>query len=194
MVQVQGGAESTPCLITGHSLGGSIASLFTLWLLDSLDPVTSKRPLCITFGAPLLGDPGFQQAISRYSTWNSCFLHAVHMDDTVPTVFPATTYRPFGTFLFLSGLGKACFEAPETISELLERMKPERSGNKELVDFDYGPTAECLRGSAACKDMMNLSWRKTDSYKAGIVMQLMAIGLLQNEVKGEKIMSLLING
>ncbi|KAK4774691.1 hypothetical protein SAY86_009626 [Trapa natans] len=183
--QVQDGAKSTAYLITGHSLGGSIASLFTLWLLDSLNPVTTKRPLCITYGSPLLGDCGFQQAISQYPAWNSCFLHAVHKDDHIPTISPQTTYRPFGSYLFLSSSGMACFEAP-TSSELLERTKPERRDNMELVDFDYGPTVKYLRHNYVCKDTMKLSGRETDSYKAGIVLQLTAIGVLQNEVKRKK--------
>ncbi|XP_031381089.1 uncharacterized protein LOC116195846 isoform X3 [Punica granatum] len=174
-------AKSTPYIVTGHSLGGSIASLFMLWLLNALKPTTTRRPLCITFGAPLLGDSRFQQAIYHYSTWNSCFLHTVHRDDPFPSIFLAMDYRPFGTFLFLSGSGKACFEAPDSILELLKRMKSETGGNQELQDIDYGLTIQSLRSNVVCKDVTELSRREIESYKAGIIAQLTSIGLLQNE-------------
>lgn len=186
-MQVVEGARSTRYLITGSSLGGLVASLFTLWLLDALDTYTTKRPLCITFGSPLLGDLQFQQAISHYSAWDSYFLHVIHRDDPFSSVFPAKTYRPFGTFLFLSASGSACFEASESISELLERMRLERSGDQQLQEFDYGPTVDRLRENVVCRDGNELSWREIDSYKAGVITQLTAIGLLQNEVKIKEI-------
>ncbi|PKI33787.1 hypothetical protein CRG98_045818 [Punica granatum] len=186
---VKEGAKSTSYIITGHSLGGSIASLFMLWLLNELEPTTTRRPLCITFGAPLLGDSRFQQAIYHYSTWNSCFLHTVHRDDPFPSIFAAMDYRPFGTFLFLSGSGKACFEAPDSILELLMRMKPERGGNQDLQDIGYGPTIQSLRSNFVCKDVTELSRREIESYKAGIIAQLTSIGLLQNELEWYKKMN-----
>ncbi|XP_027153539.1 senescence-associated carboxylesterase 101 isoform X1 [Coffea eugenioides] len=46
--------NSSPLIITGQSMGGSIASLFTLWLLGDIPTKATKRPLCVTFGSPLL--------------------------------------------------------------------------------------------------------------------------------------------
>ncbi|PKI34330.1 hypothetical protein CRG98_045246, partial [Punica granatum] len=153
--QVKEGAKSTPYIVTGHSLGGSIASLFMLWLLNALEPTTTRRPLCITFGAPLLGDTRFQQAIYQYSTWNSCFLHTAHRDVPFPSIFPAMDYRPFGTFLFLSGSGKACFEAPGSISDLLMRMKPER----EIESYKAGIIAQLTSiGLLQNEDEARNSW------------------------------------
>ncbi|CBI34971.3 unnamed protein product, partial [Vitis vinifera] len=60
-------------IITGHSMGGSVASLFTLCLLEVINISKPKcRPICITFGSPLIGDFGLQ-----HSNWNSFFLHVV---------------------------------------------------------------------------------------------------------------------
>ncbi|KAM5581554.1 hypothetical protein ABKV19_010676 [Rosa sericea] len=55
---VENSKGKTPPLIiiTGQSLGGSIATLFTLWLLEGLNLSKAKRPFCITFGSPLVGD------------------------------------------------------------------------------------------------------------------------------------------
>ena len=84
--------NSKPLIITGNSLGGSVATLFTLSLLDKFKISTTKRPLCITFGSPLIGDEGLQEAISNYPAWNSCFLHVVSDHDPIPRVLIVRTY------------------------------------------------------------------------------------------------------
>ncbi|KAE8691545.1 SAG101 protein [Hibiscus syriacus] len=132
-LKTQCGRSAKPLIVTGHSLGGSVASLFTLWVLESLDISSAKRPLCLTFGSPLLGDKGFQQAISQHPAWNSCFLHvAATSKDSIPRLFIAPShylnssieapkydhYKPFGTFLLCGENGCACSENPEAVSEL----------------------------------------------------------------------------
>ncbi|XP_010029233.1 senescence-associated carboxylesterase 101 isoform X2 [Eucalyptus grandis] len=183
--QVAKSSKSIPHIITGDYLGGSIASLFTLWLLRTLDSATKNRPLCITFGSPLIGDDGFQQAISQYSTWNSCFLHVAHMDDSFPRLFLLSTaeqslYRPFGTFLLCSDSGGACFEAPDTIIELLTLMSQERNGGTaDSQNFNYKSVIECLERRLICKNHSAFSVLDADSFKAGINAQVAAIGLMQ---------------
>lgn len=56
--------SSSKLIITGVALGGSIASLFTLLLLESIDS-KNKKPICITFGSLLIGDKILQQAKSQ---------------------------------------------------------------------------------------------------------------------------------
>ena len=77
-------------IITGYSMGGSVASLFTLCLLEVINLSKPKcRPICITFGSPLIGGFGLQ-----HSMWNSFFLHVVSNQDPVPGLFlPFTNYR-----------------------------------------------------------------------------------------------------
>ncbi|XP_052194980.1 senescence-associated carboxylesterase 101 isoform X2 [Diospyros lotus] len=116
-------------IVTGHSIGGSIAVLFTLWLLESIPQKDLGSRLCITFGSPLIGDNGFQQAISERPTWNSRFLHVVCDRDPIPRLFVsprnvdpisnASFYMPFGTFLLCSESGCACFEEPESVLDLM---------------------------------------------------------------------------
>ncbi|XP_010029229.2 senescence-associated carboxylesterase 101 isoform X2 [Eucalyptus grandis] len=185
LMQVAKSSKSIPHIITGGCLGGSIASLFTLWLLRTLDSATKNRPLCITFGSTLIGDDGFQQAISQYSTWNSCFLHVAHMDDCFPRLFLLSTaeqslYRPFGTFLLCSDLGGACFEAPDTIIELLTLMSRERNGGTaDSQIFNYKSVIESLEQRLICKNHSAFSVLDADSFQAGINVQVAAIGLMQ---------------
>ncbi|KAF7848996.1 hypothetical protein BT93_L1363 [Corymbia citriodora subsp. variegata] len=166
-------------IITGHSLGGSIASLFTLWLLNTLEP--TKIPLCITFDSPLLGDSAFQEAISQYSSQNSCFLHLVYKDDSFPRlpICSCTTnqspYKPFGTFLLCSESGSTCFEAPESIMELLPSNIG--VGNKESRRVNYMDVIRCLEQRFTCGDHSRLNGQEEDLYKAGVTTQITAVGL-----------------
>lgn len=85
--QVLGILENTDAkslVITGHSIGGAIASLCTLWLLSYLKSISSSLPvMCITFGSPLLGNKSFSQAISR-EKWGGNFCHVVSKHDIMP--------------------------------------------------------------------------------------------------------------
>ncbi|KAJ1381085.1 Fungal lipase-like domain [Sesbania bispinosa] len=182
--------KSSPKLIvTGHALGGPIASLFTLSLLDSIGS-GKKRPLCITFGSPLIGDKRLQEAISRSSTWNSCFLHFVSVKDPLPRQFitkhtapaavlsPQTSaYMPFGTFLLCSDQYSTCFENPDSILALLKDSIHDQ--NQVFQSVDYGNMVESLYRKAICKDFTAQAEDMTDSTSmhASISLQLWAIGL-----------------
>uniref|UniRef100_A0A2P2JXP6 Fungal lipase-type domain-containing protein n=1 Tax=Rhizophora mucronata TaxID=61149 RepID=A0A2P2JXP6_RHIMU len=176
-----------PLIITGHSLGGSVASLFTLWLLDSFDRPSPKRPLlCITFGCPLLGDKGLQQAISESSQWSGCFLHIAAAKDPIPSLFttpsnlPISPYKPFGTFLLCSESGCTCVEDPEAVSELLKAIGLERTrsqvSNGELPIDYYGKMVKYLESGLIFKGNSQLVQSVEDSISAGIILQLEAIG------------------
>lgn len=178
--------DSVPYIITGHCLGGSIASLFTLWNLNMLDATTKTLPLCITFGSPLLGDSDFQQSVSQYSTWNSCFLHVVHKDDCFPTLFlhsPTTNpsqYKPFSTYLLCSESGGACFEAHESVMELL--MLEIVVGNRESQSVDYKNAIGSLEQRLIHDDCSWLNGQEADSYKAGVTTQVISVGLKSIQV------------
>ncbi|KAG2300462.1 hypothetical protein Bca52824_036934 [Brassica carinata] len=120
--------ESTkPVIITGAALGGSIASLFTLWLLEKVEPEL-KRPLCITFGSPFIGDANLQQILEN-SVRNSCFLHVA---DATQTPI-AKGFEPFGTYLICNESGCVCIEDPKAVMGLL------LGGNTSLEGWrDYG--------------------------------------------------------
>ncbi|KAK7316406.1 hypothetical protein VNO77_35421 [Canavalia gladiata] len=150
--------SSTPLIVTGNGLGGSVASLFTVSLLESFR-LGKNRPLCITYGSPLIGDKKLQQAISRDPVWNSCFLHLVSLKDPLPTLFitnpnlQTNAYMPFGTFLFCSDVTSTCFENPDSILELLIALGSIHDQNQGFKFADYGDIGENLNHKAICKDL-----------------------------------------
>lgn len=89
-VQILGVIEKSKAVVmTGHSMGGAVASLSALWLLSYLQSFTSSLPvLCITFGSPLLGNESFSQAILR-ERWVGNFCHVVSNQDFLPRLFLA---------------------------------------------------------------------------------------------------------
>ncbi|XP_059074028.1 protein EDS1 [Cryptomeria japonica] len=74
--------EKKTIIFTGHSFGGAIASLWTLWTLEKRHKIP---PLCITFGCPLVGDKIFAKAIER-EKWSHYFCHIVSRNDIVPRI------------------------------------------------------------------------------------------------------------
>ncbi|KAK1404483.1 Senescence-associated carboxylesterase 101 [Heracleum sosnowskyi] len=168
-----------PLIITGHSLGGSVASLFTLWLLNnSYKKIVyrqTKFPICLTFGSPLLGDEGLQKAILGRPSWASCFVHVVSTQDPLPGLFLSrhttidSEFKSFGLYLFCSGSGVACFSQPEFVLELL--------GSSLNQPFnDYGLILEGLKGKAIVRGT-NLAGFDNNSLRTGITLQLQAIGI-----------------
>ncbi|CAH2072723.1 unnamed protein product [Thlaspi arvense] len=131
--------SNKPVIITGAALAGSVASLFTLWLLETIDPKFSEkkketidpkrprprpRPLCITFGSPLIGDASLQRILEN-SLRNSCFLHVA---DAAQTLI-AAGFEPFGSFLICFDSECNWIEDPEAVKELL------KGDNTDLVDY-----------------------------------------------------------
>ncbi|KAL4347202.1 hypothetical protein GQ457_17G019360 [Hibiscus cannabinus] len=82
--------EKRKIVITGHSSGGAVAILATVWFLEQyLKPEkTSISPLCVTFGSPLVGDFNFNHALTR-ENWSKYFLHFVMRYDVVPRILLA---------------------------------------------------------------------------------------------------------
>ncbi|XP_015879236.1 senescence-associated carboxylesterase 101-like isoform X2 [Ziziphus jujuba] len=196
------GPPYKPLIITGHSLGGSIASLFTLWMLNSMDLSKTKRPLCITFGSPLIGDHCLHKAIFQSQTWKSCFLHVVTNQDPVPRILlhhkPAHqkgVYKPFGTFLICCESGSACFEDPDSILELLAATASHGAQSQNpyqaMPSVDYGPVVENLYHRTFCKGATELvDWAK-QPFEVGIIRQLQAIGVAQPQQQNIDIINLI---
>ncbi|KAK8598844.1 hypothetical protein V6N13_076790 [Hibiscus sabdariffa] len=82
--------EKRKIVFTGHSSGGAVAILATVWFLEQyLKPEkTSVSPLCVTFGSPLVGDFIFNHALTR-ENWSQYFLHFVMRYDIVPRILLA---------------------------------------------------------------------------------------------------------
>ncbi|XP_014512569.1 senescence-associated carboxylesterase 101 isoform X2 [Vigna radiata var. radiata] len=171
-------------IVTGHGVGGAIASLFTVLLLESIG-TGKKRPLCITFGSPLIGDKKLQEAISRSSIWNSCFLHVVSYKDSLPKKLSSqpVDYMPFGTFLFCSDTGATCFENPESVLELLVSSISGQSQGFEVAD--YGKLVENLYRKSICKNLIprGLNLTHSTSLNSSIRFQLSAALGLSSDIQ-----------
>nr|GMC63182.1 lipase-like PAD4 [Ipomoea batatas] len=80
-------SKSKCIVLTGHSVGGAIASLATLWLLSYLQTISSPKlsVMCITFGSPMLGTHSLCQSILQ-ERWGGNFCHVVSQHDIVPSL------------------------------------------------------------------------------------------------------------
>ncbi|GAV74375.1 Lipase_3 domain-containing protein [Cephalotus follicularis] len=84
-------SERKQIVFTGHSSGGPIAILATVWFLENyLKPDPKKQePLCVTYGSPLVGDRVFNHALRR-ENWSRFFIHFVVRYDIVPRILLAS--------------------------------------------------------------------------------------------------------
>ncbi|KAL6143338.1 hypothetical protein ACLB2K_054033 [Fragaria x ananassa] len=188
---VENSKSKTPSLviITGQSVGGSVATLFTLWLLQGLNLSKVKRPFCVTFGSPLVGDEQLRQCVLKFSTWKSCFLHIVSNQDPTPQLFISRdpgAYKPFGTFLLCSALGCACLEDPDII---LEQLVKTHAQNQEC---HYGNILSDLKCKALCNFSKSIEAKLDSSLQACLITQLQAIGILSQQQPSKEIDSLIV--
>ncbi|KAL9335149.1 hypothetical protein Peur_072330 [Populus x canadensis] len=74
-------------VFTGHSSGGAIAILATIWFLEEQIRKSSIwiAPLCLTFGSPLVGDRIINLALRR-ENWSHYFVNFVMRCDIVPQI------------------------------------------------------------------------------------------------------------
>ncbi|KAL3729040.1 hypothetical protein ACJRO7_033611 [Eucalyptus globulus] len=76
--------ETKSIVITGHSIGGSVAFLAALWVLSYLKSIFPPRSiLCIGFGSPFLGNESLSRAILRERLGGS-FCNIVSTHDIMP--------------------------------------------------------------------------------------------------------------
>ncbi|KAB1209904.1 hypothetical protein CJ030_MR6G029294 [Morella rubra] len=126
-------------VFTGHSAGGPMAILATLWFLERAWK-TKISPLCVTFGCPLTGDHIFSHALVR-ENWASCFKHFVMRYDIVPRMLlaPITSIE-------------------QSISTILHFFETRPRGiTEEASDFyeTVMRNASAVASHAACKLMGN---------------------------------------
>jgi triacylglycerol lipase len=93
---------SLPLVVTGHSLGGALATL----LVADLTATTALKPQAWTFASPKVGDASFA---ARYGALTTVSWRIYNQVDVVP-YFPvdiSDSYQPVTTGYAISSLGKA---------------------------------------------------------------------------------------
>lgn len=88
-------------LFTGHSLGGAVAALVALRVLESaiqhgICCPHQRRVECVTFGAPLFANPDLAEIVN--AKYHDLFCHVIAKHDCVPKILPlvALAQRVFG--------------------------------------------------------------------------------------------------
>jgi triacylglycerol lipase len=93
---------SLPLVVTGHSLGGALATL----LVTDLNATTALAPQAWTFASPQVGDATFA---ARYAGLSTVSWRIYNQVDVVP-YFPidiSDSYQPVSTGYAINSLGKA---------------------------------------------------------------------------------------
>ncbi|GLJ28092.1 hypothetical protein SUGI_0551570 [Cryptomeria japonica] len=80
------GLKEQDIIFVGHSIGGAVVALATLWFLEKR--LRNSNAFCITFGAPLIGNTTIREAIGR-EDWLGRFCHVVCKYDIVPRMYLA---------------------------------------------------------------------------------------------------------
>ncbi|KAI3670047.1 hypothetical protein L6452_41634 [Arctium lappa] len=166
-----------PLIVTGRSLGGYIAILFSLWLQHAIDEKEAdgvkdtKRPICITFGCPLIGNKPFQKAISERPQWKSRFLNVVAKTDPIASFHSSNSlYKPFGTSLFCTESGgHIVFEDQESVPAVLHATPSSITENTEIPD--YGNHLKSIQTKLLYRGVSELGKFDSNSLRAGITLQ-----------------------
>nr|XP_043629724.1 senescence-associated carboxylesterase 101-like [Erigeron canadensis] len=176
--------RNKPLIITGQSLGGYLAILFTLRLQHAADIEEAngakkyKQPICITFGSPLLGDEALQRAIGERRAWKSSFLNVVTRRDPLACFFTSKTiYKPFGTFLCCTESGgHAAFEDQEAILAVLDTMAALNAEKKEIPD--YGNDMKSIKRKVLYRGAVEPGEPYLNTLREGIIFQFKEVGAL----------------
>lgn len=137
MVEIM--SRSKSIVITGHSIGGAVASLLTLWLLCRLQTITSI--ICITFGSPMLGNDSLSRAILQ-QRWPGHFCHLVSHHDILPRLF----FVPSSSFNFISHQNKT------HLLLLLDSLRLASKGESKTSFCPSGSYLFCTNKGAVCVD------------------------------------------
>ncbi|KAK8653487.1 hypothetical protein V6N13_127483 [Hibiscus sabdariffa] len=114
-------------VLTGHSIGGPLASLSALWLLCHLQSTLSSpmSVLCITFGSPMLGNEALHRSILR-QRWGGNFCHVVSKHDIMPRLLIFTEIvNNIPIIQSLLHFWNCCMASPHVIADGLSSQLPQ---------------------------------------------------------------------
>ncbi|XP_057731302.1 lipase-like PAD4 [Arachis stenosperma] len=180
MLPIMRNSKTKSIVITGHSIGGAIAALCSLWLLAYLQHISSSiSVLCITFGSPMLGNQSFSNAILK-ERWGANFIHMVTKHDIMPRILFAPTMPHIAQLNSLLQFWQFSMANPSSLGNLAmqvtDRDKAElfsfvtsylhHAATQEGVEGLFRPFgsflfvsdegAVCVESSAAVTKMMHL--------------------------------------
>ncbi|XP_022014633.2 senescence-associated carboxylesterase 101 [Helianthus annuus] len=188
--KIQNEVKDRKLVVTGIALGGYIAILYTLWLHHTIDEKRkpdskiTTRPICITFGSPLLGDKALESAISERPEWKSSFLNVVSTSDPFACFFSSNTrYKPIGTFVFCTqSSGHTTFEDNDAILAILDKMASSRSGSNPGISrqmHDYENDLRSIRSNVLYRGACEVAGElDSNALREGITLQFREIGAL----------------
>jgi triacylglycerol lipase len=103
--------------VTGHSLGGALATLAGKVLATGGEEGDNFKPeIIITFGAPRVGDQRFT------STYGLKLLRFVHNEDIIPHVPPLANYEDGGSLLYFKPDGSLSYNVND-VSTTFNRLR-----------------------------------------------------------------------
>ncbi|KAF8107445.1 hypothetical protein N665_0122s0083 [Sinapis alba] len=171
--------ERKQVVITGHSTGGAVATLTALWLLSQPSKL-SFRLLCITFGAPLLGNQSLSSSISRSRLAHN-FFNVVSIHDLSPR--RNDDLWPFGTFLFCSDKGGVCLDNATSVRRMFLILNS--TGTQSI---DERPRYEHYVSTLSHQFLISRSFPgdslSDNSYQAGVALAVEALGFSSDHPSG----------
>jgi len=197
-----------PIVFVGHSLGGAVATLATLWVLGKR--LRQSSPFCITFGCPLVGDANLVEAIGR-ENWGGNFCHVVSKNDIVPRMLLApfeSTAEPLNALLpyWWGRITNARTDQPDSFIQnayrtLLQSVResdtsPYKPFGTYMFCSSHG--AACIANSETVLEMLRLTMQSQESYSDEIVqdclLEHISYGsvledLIQNSIRGTRIVN-----
>ncbi|KAJ6397288.1 hypothetical protein OIU77_018322 [Salix suchowensis] len=181
---------SKSIIFTGHSVGGTTASIAALWLLSNLQSnFVNVSVLCITFGSPLLGNESLSRAILR-ERWGGKFCHVVSKYDIMPRMLfaPMDPIAPhikpllqfWHWYMKSPHSGMLAFIVDAGEEAVAGTFRP--FGNYIFCSEDG---AVCVNNAASGKFPRNFLEKRSflqgelpeSSYEAGVVLALQSLGI-----------------
>ncbi|EFJ05964.1 hypothetical protein SELMODRAFT_186412 [Selaginella moellendorffii] len=108
--------------VTGHSLGGALATVFTTILFHNKEnTITGKLGALYTFGQPRVGDKEFAATMtSKLNGADNRFFRVVYSADLIPRV-------PFDDFLFQFKHIEPCFFYTSFYTKMIVKEEPNKN-------------------------------------------------------------------
>lgn len=164
-------SNSKSVVFTGHSIGGTVASLSAIWFLTCLQSLPSSfSVICLTFGSPMLGNESLSKFILQ-ERWGGNFFHVVAQHDIVPRLLFAPPASLFPCLHFFFRFWHLSMSSPSLKQQLLAQFSGEmqaqffhivlnslealsggKHSNRENPFWPFGSYIFCTSKGSICLD------------------------------------------